>query len=177
MASFICATERTESQTQNSIRARIFLLVLGFNSATLGDLTMNRLTALLTAACLLTSLSVWAQDPPKRERNGSRNVSAPAAGRTLGMFGLPSQVGEKMKLTNDQKQKAMQIAQKYRPQLEEIRKKMLDDFRCILTDEQKKTLDEAIEQRHRRSQQGRGESGRPPGDGGERKTTGNRDKE
>lgn len=137
---------------------------------------MNRLTALLTATCLLTSLAAWGQDTPKRERSGSRNVSAPVAGRTLGVFGLPSQVGEKMKLTNDQKQKAMEIAQKYRPQLEEIRKKMLDDFRCILTDEQKKTLDEAVEQR-RRSQQGRGEGGRPPGDGGDRKTSGNRDKE
>lgn len=138
---------------------------------------MKRLTALLTATCLLASLAVWAQDTPKRERSGSRDASSPAAGRSFGMFGLPPQVGEKMKLTNDQKQKAMEIAQKYRPQLEEIRKKMLDDFRGILTDEQKKTLDEAIEQRHRRSQQGRGESGRPPRDGGERKPSSNRDKE
>lgn len=138
---------------------------------------MNRLTALLTAACLLTSLAAWGQDTPKRERSGTRDVSAQTAGRTIGMFGLPPQVGEKLKLTNDQKMKAMEIVQKYRPQLEEIRKNMLDELRVILTDEQKKPLDEAIAQRNRRLQQGRGEGGRPPGDGGDRKTSGNRDKE
>lgn len=138
---------------------------------------MNRLTAWLTATCLLTSLAVWGQDTPKRERSGSRDVSAQVAGRTIGMFGLPPQVGDKLKLTNDQKMKALEIAQKYRPQLEEIRKKMLDEFRGILTDEQKKPLDEAIAQRNRRLQQGRGDSGRPSKEGGERKTGDGRAKE
>lgn len=138
---------------------------------------MKKLTAILIATCLLASLAVWAQDAPKRERGGPRDPGGPGAGRAFGMFGLPPQVGEKIKLTDDQKQKAMEIVQKYRPQLEEIRKKMMEEFRGLLNDEQKKTLNEAVEQARQRFQQGRGEGGRPAREGGERKSDGKRDKE
>lgn len=122
---------------------------------------MKRLMALLTTALLLAATGAGAQDTPKRERAG---------GRPLAMFGLPPQLGDKLKLTDDQKQKAAEVAKKYRPQLEDIRKQMVEEFRGILTDEQKKTLDDAIEQMRKRLQQGRGENRRPPGgDGGERK--------
>lgn len=131
---------------------------------------MKKLTVTLTATFLLAVLAVWAQDAPKRERGGS------GGGRPFGMFGLPQQIGEKLNLTDDQKQKAMEIGQKYRPQLEEIRKKMMEELRGILTDEQKKTVDEATEQMRQRFQQGRGESGRPPREGGERKAGGEREK-
>ena len=107
---------------------------------------MKRLTAILTATLLLAALGVGAQDAPKRERGG---------GRPLSMFGLTPQIGEKLKLTDDQKQKAAEVAKKYRPQLEEIRKQMLEEFRGILNDEQKKTLDDATEQMRKRRAQAR----------------------
>lgn len=121
---------------------------------------MKRLTGILTAALLLAALGVGAQDAPKRER---------ASGRSLAMFGLPPQLGDKLKLTDDQKQKAAEVAKKHRPQLEEIRKQMMEEFRGVLTDEQRKILDDAIEQMRKRFQQGRGENKRPPGDDGEHK--------
>ncbi|MBI5686584.1 MAG: hypothetical protein HZC54_16065 [Verrucomicrobia bacterium] len=131
---------------------------------------MRTVAAILTATFLLAAVAVWAQDPPKRERGG------PAANRTLGFFGLSGQMGEKLNLTDEQKKKATEIAQKFRPQLEEIRKKMMEDFRGILTDEQKKKVDEVMEQMRHRFQQGRGEGGRPARDTGERKPGGDADK-
>jgi vacuolar-type H+-ATPase subunit D/Vma8 len=72
-------------------------------------------------------------------------------------------------LDDKQKQKALEIAQKYRPQLEEIRKKMIEEFRGILNDEQKKRMDEGLEQLRQRFQQGRGEGGRKPAGAGDKK--------
>jgi Spy/CpxP family protein refolding chaperone len=135
---------------------------------------MKTLTAILVGAFLLTMPAIWAQDAPKRERPGG--PGGPAGNRMLGFFGLSGQMGEKLNLTDEQKKKAMEIAQQYRPQLEEIRKKMMENFRGILTDEQKKKVDEAMEQMRQRFQQGRGESGRPARDSGERKRGGDVDK-
>lgn len=132
---------------------------------------MKTLTAILTASLLLAATTVWAQDAPKRERGG-----AAGGGRAFGLFGMPPQMGEKLSLSDEQKQKAMEIGQKYRPQLEEIRKKMVEEFRGILNDEQKKKLDEGLEQLRQRFQQGRGEGSRPPREGGERKPKGDDDK-
>ncbi|MCX6901121.1 MAG: hypothetical protein NT105_20800 [Verrucomicrobia bacterium] len=131
---------------------------------------MKTVAAILTAIFLLAATAVWAQDAPKRERGG------PGGSRAFGLFGMPPQMGEKLNLSDEQKQKATNIRQKYRPQLEEIYKKMMEEFRGILNDEQKKTLDEAVKQMHQRSQQGRGEGGRPPREGGERKPGGDGDK-
>lgn len=115
-----------------------------------------------TAAAILTAIFLFAtaraEDTPKRERPGG-----PTGSRTLGFFGLSGQMGEKLNLTDEQKKKAMEIAQKYRPQLEEIRKKMMEDLRGILTDEQKKKVDGLMEQMRHRFQQGRSEGGRKPG--------------
>ncbi|MFA6565090.1 MAG: hypothetical protein WCV00_24510 [Verrucomicrobiia bacterium] len=127
---------------------------------------MKTLTAILVATFLLATPAVWAQDAPKRERAGG-----PTGSRMLGFFGLSGQ-GEKLNLTDEQKKKAMEIAQKHRPQLEEIHKKMLEEFRGILTDEQKKKVDEVMEQMRHRFQQGRGEGGRPAREGAERKPGG-----
>ena len=111
---------------------------------------MKTLIALLTAAFLLAAPAIRAQDAPKRERPN----------RSFGMFGLPQQISEKLSLTDEQKKKAREIMDKYRPQLEEVRKKMMEEFRGTLTDEQKKTMDTAIEQLRQRAQQGRGEAAR-----------------
>ncbi|MCX6911319.1 MAG: hypothetical protein NTY01_25200 [Verrucomicrobia bacterium] len=132
---------------------------------------MKTLTAILTATFLLAATAVWAQDAPKRERPGG-----PGGSRAFSLFGMPPQMGEKLNLSDEQKQKAMEIGQKYRPQLEEIRKKMMEEFRGILNDEQKKKMDEAAEQMRQRFQQGRGEGGRPQREGGERKPGGDGDK-
>jgi len=132
---------------------------------------MKTVTAILTAGFLLAATAVWAQDAPKRERS-----AGPGGSRAFGLFGMPPQMGEKLNLSDEQKQKAMEIGQKYRPQLEEIRKKMMEEFRGILNDEQKKKMDEATEQMRQRFQQGRGEGGRPPREGGEHKPGGDGDK-
>lgn len=131
---------------------------------------MKTTIAILTAAFLLATTVAWAQDAPKRERPGG-----PGGNRALGFFGLSGQMGERLNLTDEQKKQAAEIAQKYRPQLEEIRKKMMDEFRGILNDEQKKKVDDAMEQLRQRFQQGRGEGGRP-GREGERKPGGNGEK-
>lgn len=137
---------------------------------------MKTLTAVLAAIFLLAAPTVWAQDAPKRERGGPGGAGGPTGNRMLGFFGLSGQVGEKLDLTDEQKKRAMEIAQKHRPQLEEIRKKMMEEFRSILTDEQKKKVDEAMEQMRQRLQQGRGEGGRAAREGAERKPGGGGDK-
>jgi Spy/CpxP family protein refolding chaperone len=124
---------------------------------------MKTATASLTATLLLAATAVWAQDAPKRDRGG------PGGSRPFGLFGMPAQMGEKLNLDDKQKQKALEIAQKYRPQLEEIRKKMIEEFRGILNDEQKKRMDEGLEQLRQRFQQGRGEGGRKPAGAGDKK--------
>lgn len=124
---------------------------------------MKTLTAMLAATFLLAAPIAWAQDAPKRERPGG----GPGGTRMLGLLGLPGQISEKLNLTDEQKQKAMEIGQKYRPQLEDIRKKMMEEFRGILNDEQKKKVDEFTEQMRQRFQQGRGE--RKPGGDGDKK--------
>ena len=124
---------------------------------------MKSLITILAAIFLLTALTVRGQDAPKPERGG------PGGGRMFGMFGVPPQISEKLNLTDEQKQKMMEIGQKYRPQMEEIRKKMMEEARAVLTDEQKKTLDEEIEQMRQRFQQRRDEGSRPAPENAERK--------
>jgi Spy/CpxP family protein refolding chaperone len=123
--------------------------------------------AILTVAFVLTALAIRAEDAPKAER-GAR-PEGPGVGRMAGMFGFPPQIGEKLNLTDEQKQKMMEIGQKYRPQMEEIRKKMMEEAREVLTDEQKKKLDAGLEEMRQRFQQGRGQGDRPAREGGERK--------
>jgi Spy/CpxP family protein refolding chaperone len=81
------------------------------------------------------------------------------------MMGLPPQALEKIGLTDEQKQKAAEIFQKYRPQLEEITNKMREEFRALLTDEQKKKWDEAREEMRQRFGQGRGGAEKGAGKG------------
>jgi Spy/CpxP family protein refolding chaperone len=126
---------------------------------------MKKLSIILAITLLLAATGAWAQDAPKRERNVP-------AGRTLGIFGLPPQLGDKLKLTDEQKLKVTEVAKKYRPQLEEIRKQMMEEFRGILTDEQKKTLDDTIERMRKRTPPARGEGGERKPDGNERKPDG-----
>ncbi|MCX7825662.1 MAG: hypothetical protein N2689_08885 [Verrucomicrobiae bacterium] len=114
---------------------------------------MKKMLTALTMTCLLTAWAVCAQEQPRR---GPGGPGIGPAGRGLGMMGLPPQVMEKLGLTDEQKQKAMELGQKYRPQLEEIMKKMREEFRAILTDDQKKKLDEAVEETRQRFSQGRG---------------------
>ena len=123
---------------------------------------MKRLTAILIAALVLAALGAGAQDtPPKKER---------IPGRPTNLFGLPPQIGDKLKLTDEQKQRTLEVARKYRPQIEDIRNQMMEEFRALLTDDQKKTLDDALEQMRKRQQQARGENKRPQNnDGAERK--------
>ena len=119
---------------------------------------MRKLLTALTMTCLLMAFAVCAQEEPKR------GPGAGPAGRG-GMMGLPPQIMEKLGLTDEQKQKAGEIRQKYAPQLEELFKKMTEEFRALLTDEQKKKLDEAREEMRQRFGQGRGGAEKGAGKG------------
>ena len=120
---------------------------------------MNRIIIAVASACLLAALTGFAEEG-KKER--AKPQPGQFAGRALGMMVGPG-VAEKLNLTEEQKKKAAEVSQKYMPQLAELRKKMMDEFRSVLTDEQKKTLDEAAEQMRQRFQQGEGKGGRRPG--------------
>jgi Spy/CpxP family protein refolding chaperone len=121
---------------------------------------MKKLIFTFAAVCLLAALACFAQEE-KKER--PRPQGGQFGGRALGMMIGPPGVAEKLNLTEEQKRKAAEVSQKYMPQLAELRKKMMEEFRSVLTEEQKKTLDEAAEQMRQRFQQGEGKGGRRPG--------------
>ncbi len=110
---------------------------------------------ILAGVCLLASLTSFAEEE-KKER--ARPQAGQFGGRALGGIVGP-EVAQKLNLTEEQKQKAAAISRKFMPQMAEIRKQMMEELRAILTDDQKKTLDEAMEQMRQRFQQGAGKGG------------------
>jgi Spy/CpxP family protein refolding chaperone len=124
-------------------------------------MTMKKIIITLASVCLLTALTGFAEEG-KKER--AKPQPGQFAGRAFGGIVGP-EVAQKLNLTDDQKQKAAEISQKFMPQMAEIRKQMMEELRAILTDEQKKTLDEAMEQMRQRFQQG---AGKGEGKGGRR---------
>ncbi|MBI5395692.1 MAG: hypothetical protein HZA91_10385 [Verrucomicrobia bacterium] len=131
---------------------------------------MKKIIITFAGVCLLTALTGFAaegKEEGKKERG--RPQAGQFGGRAFGMMVAP-EVAQKLNLTEEQKKKAAEISQKFMPQMAEIRKQMMEEFRAVLTDEQKKTLDEAMEQMRQRFQQGAGKGeGRRGGGEGEKK--------